>query len=72
MILNQLLLIPIIGSILIAMISVKEQPHQTLSTEVASALSREKEEQLNQEKKNNVNTIKKIALITSILNFIIS
>ena len=66
MILNQLLLIPIIGSILIAMISVKEQTQQS------NEASYEKEEILKQEKANNINIIKKIALITSIINFILS
>ena len=69
MILNQLLIIPMIGAILIAMIPVKS-PQGLIS--LNKKISSEKEDLLKTETTNNVTTIKKIALITSIINFILS
>ena len=82
MILNQLLLIPIIGAIIIAFTPVKEMTEKEASLKPITLNSDKENDSTNDKnkidliiKKENLErtgTIKKIALTTSIINFIVS
>ena len=82
MVLNQLLLIPILGAILIAVTPVKEmsekEAYDKLVTELDSKPSNKEDEQkrieliIKNENLERTGTIKKIALTTSIINFLVS